>query len=312
MAAIPWSKLSSIVVFRTDHIGDLIVSTPFLRALKRAAPQAHIKVVVAPPARDVLTGNPNVDEVQTLRDYTPGLAPDLAIGLSPRSATYKLVKATGARYRAAYYYPERVLMRLTWRLWLTHAYPMEVRGKLDAGLAVPHEIEQQAQFACFLGLTLDDLAPELHVSQEDTEWGRQEAQGRIGLHLSPNWFANGWTMTDLLEMAKSLPPYLVTYGPAEAELAGQLGANVLSYGNLTIQRWAALLGGCRSVVSTDTGAVHIAASQGVPVVVVYKPEIYELCRQQWHPWGVPYKAMPAGSATETGARVALSLRELGI
>src|ERR1017187_5920456 len=187
---VPLGQLRRIVVFRTDHIGDLIVSTPFLRALRHAAPQAHFTAVVPPAAREVLVGNPHLDDILTLPQWPPRPT-DLAISLSPRTATYKLVAATKATYRAAYYYPERLLTRISCRIWLTHALAMPIRKLLDSGQKVPHEIEQQAMLAQFLGFEVHDKNPELPVSAEDLAWGREQARGRLALHLSPNWFAHG-------------------------------------------------------------------------------------------------------------------------
>ena len=61
--SVPLDELREIVVFRTDHIGDLIVSTPFLRALRKAAPQARLSAVIPRAARGVLDGNPDVDQL---------------------------------------------------------------------------------------------------------------------------------------------------------------------------------------------------------------------------------------------------------
>ena len=311
---LPWHSLQEIVVFRTDHIGDLIVSTPFLGGLRQAAPQARITAVVPKGARGVLEGNPDVDQILTLPEWPAPFRPDLAISLSPRTATFKLVYASKARYRAGYFYPERLLTRLACRFWLTHGLAMPIRRCLDRGQPVPHEIEQQGQLADFLGFPVNEKSPRLPVSPEDLAWGLEQTRGRVAIHLSVNWFSHGWTAEDFIELCSHIPDAIVTYGPDEALIVASIRQSPRwkhpLLGDLSLKRWAAVLAGARAVVSTDTGAVHVAAAHGRPLVVVYKPEQFELCRQQWYPWGVAYRALIKSTSSETRAQVARALEEL--
>ena len=63
--------MDSILVFRPDHIGDVILTTPALQALRRGFPEAHIAVLIGSWARDILAGNPDIDE--TIICNLPGL-----------------------------------------------------------------------------------------------------------------------------------------------------------------------------------------------------------------------------------------------
>src|SRR5690348_17050138 len=53
----------SILIIRLSAIGDVVVTTPVTRALRMAKPDAHIAWVVERGAREVVTGNPYLDEV---------------------------------------------------------------------------------------------------------------------------------------------------------------------------------------------------------------------------------------------------------
>ena len=52
-----------ILITRTDRIGDVMLSTPVFRAVREAYPKSHIAVLVRPYARDIVEGNPYIDEV---------------------------------------------------------------------------------------------------------------------------------------------------------------------------------------------------------------------------------------------------------
>ncbi len=56
----------SILVVRLDQLGDLVLTTPLFRELKRLYPGSHCTVVVRPQHRSILTTNRNVDEILTL------------------------------------------------------------------------------------------------------------------------------------------------------------------------------------------------------------------------------------------------------
>jgi len=52
-----------ILIIRTDRIGDLLLSTPAIKAVRETYPSAHIAVMVRPYVEDIVEGNPYIDEV---------------------------------------------------------------------------------------------------------------------------------------------------------------------------------------------------------------------------------------------------------
>lgn len=287
MKGIPWGEIRRLVVCRTDHLGDLVVSSGTLRALRNQLPHCEIWGVVQPAARDWLLQTHWVDRVLTPEDrhLLPIFQPDLALGLSPRTATYRLLSASRARFRAGYAYWERPLSQIACAFWLTHTWRTSLRWSPD----VPHEAEVVARFVQALGLAEVDPKPEFPVPQRLEQWGREVVRGRPVVHFAPRWLHSGRSLDDFYALAQALAPCLVTVGPAErALLPPQLPAlgDVEWLENLSVLEWGAVLGAASFLVSTDTGAVHVAAARGTPVIVAYLPEHFELCSRQWYPWGV--------------------------
>ncbi|MEE9543039.1 MAG: glycosyltransferase family 9 protein, partial [Thermodesulfobacteriota bacterium] len=56
-------KIKKILVVRNDNIGDLILTTPALEALRRAFPDAYLAVLVADYTKEAVEGNPHIDKV---------------------------------------------------------------------------------------------------------------------------------------------------------------------------------------------------------------------------------------------------------
>ena len=54
-----------ILIIRPDHLGDLVLATPVLNALKEHAPDAHITMLVGPWSREVVARHPAIDSILT-------------------------------------------------------------------------------------------------------------------------------------------------------------------------------------------------------------------------------------------------------
>ncbi|HXE73382.1 MAG TPA: glycosyltransferase family 9 protein, partial [Candidatus Nitrosotenuis sp.] len=80
-------------------------------------------------------------------------------------------------------------------------------------------------------------------------------------------------------------------------------------------RWAAVLGQCRALITPDTGAVHVAAAMGVPVVDLFPQRHARHCVRRWRPFGVAHRVVLRGDyrpgaekeLARTLARAALDL-----
>ena len=57
------SRIRRILVVRNDNVGDVLCSTPAIRSLRRAFPQAYLAALVARYSQDAVSENPDVDEV---------------------------------------------------------------------------------------------------------------------------------------------------------------------------------------------------------------------------------------------------------
>jgi heptosyltransferase-3 len=355
MKSLPLAEIRSVVVIRTDHVGDLVLSTPFLRALRQGLPQARITALLPPYTCQVLQGSPLVDDVlvhdrlarPVALEQVRASRPDLAISLAPRSRSYRLAWRTGARYRVGYVYASRPLANLACQAWLTHRMTVDLDRDLAAGRPIPHEIEQLQRLAGEMGLPCQEDRLELTIPQEDLDFGRHLVEGwgcqKAALHLGGGWVTEGWRIRNLVRLVEGLlwstngGGVLITYGPAEETMATRLAEGLATAGllgpgfripgpdsdptpceplpirlagGLTFKQWAAALAACSCVVSPDTGAVHVAAAMGRPVVAVYQACSRRLCTQQWAPWQVPHRMVTKGHPVPTMSAILQGVEEL--
>ena len=61
-----------ILITRTDRLGDVVLSTPVVRHLRKLFSDAHIAFMVRPENRDILANNPHLDEVIVYDKYGSG------------------------------------------------------------------------------------------------------------------------------------------------------------------------------------------------------------------------------------------------
>lgn len=292
-----------IVVIRTDRVGDLLLSTPLLAGLRQGFPEAHITALVAPYCQEVLATSSLVDEVTTELPQTPC---DLAIALAPRTESWKLAYRTGAPIRLGYAYTDRPLARLASRFFLTERELVRIKPPFQ----VPHEVVQLDLLARRLGLPSTLKFP-LSIGLTPGE-----RSGGLVFHLGDRWLAGGWSFDDvrsLLRRLREFGPLTVTAGPREAELVASHGLGLegveLRAGQ-SFAQWAETVAKADLLVSPDTGAVHLAAAVGTPVVVAYEASTYEHCSRQWAPWMVESRSVVKGAPAQTTAQLLVALEEL--
>src|SRR5262245_53656370 len=128
---IPDPGYVKILLIRLRLIGDVVFTTPLLRALQRTYPDAHLAYLVEPPAAPVVTGNPNLDDVIVAPQATgpSRIVADLRLGRHLRRERYDLVLDLHGGPRSAWLAwlsgaPQRIGYEITGRTWMyTKAVP---------------------------------------------------------------------------------------------------------------------------------------------------------------------------------------------
>jgi heptosyltransferase-3 len=289
-----------LAVFKLRHIGDVLLITPLLRALRETFPGARITAVVNSGTEAMLAHNPHIDEVLIYRrdsswwDEITFLRElrrrhfDLTIGLTEgeRTAWYSLL--CGARYRFGLLKGRKV--RRPW----AYNFPMfPVREVL-------HEVEKHFVVLANAGLKM--IAPRpgnlcLVVPEDLRAWAREQfvalRPARI-VHVHPvsRWLWKCWeneSMSAVIDWLQSerQTRVVVTTGPAgnEREKARAIinlcrTSPVFFDGNLSLSQIAAISAESDGYFGVDTAPMHMAAAVGVPVVALFGPTHPE----NWRPW----------------------------
>ncbi len=298
-----------ILVVRTDRVGDLILSTPFLRTLRTQFPKSEIVLRTAPYCREVLAGTGLCDRIVD-EELGPGERFDLAVALAPRTACLKEVGRAKAPRRVGYVYRNRPLVRLLARFYLTDVVELNV----DTRSTVSHEVEQLDKLGRAIGIPPTTYLPlEVGVARRERE---STDDGDLVLHLGDRWLQSNWSAEDLLQVVDRLSGFghvILTGGPREREMMARLSAvrpSLKVLCDLSFREWAETIAQAKVLVSPDTGAVHVAAAVGTPVVVAYEAQTFQHCSSQWAPWKVAYRAVVKGEPSQTGIDLVHAVEEL--
>jgi lipopolysaccharide heptosyltransferase III len=287
----------NILLIATRHIGDVLLTTPLLRSLRFAYPDARIDALVYRWTAGILDGNPDVNRLITV-NQDPRL-PEYARLVKNMLRSYDLAVSTltsdrpilyafgAARKRVSLVPPYR--LNDAWKRWITQAWV-----ELDDWDT--HTVIQNLRLCDVLDIPrhYDVVVPESHGSSDTLTallpFSRQTTSYAV-FHLVPLRFYKRWTLKGWQEVAEHLDAMgfrIVIVGGSDREEADYVRQFIQTCsakavdltGRLKFSETAKLIGSCRVYVGLDTAVTHLAAATGAPTVALYGPTN----PVKWAPW----------------------------
>ena len=296
-----------ILVVKLAGIGDLLLATPALRALRETYPQARIDLLVTPDSAGLLNGWEVIDHVIVLNKYlfdypqqvlkNPRNLQHLApLWRELREGDYDAVLLLHHLTLPFGRLKHQLLMRATdarWRAGLDngHGWFLNVRVK-DAGFGGMHEAEYNLAVAEAVGATTQDRRLTVPLRESDYAQARQllyedEAAAStrpiIAMHPGSGGFstARRWAPERFAQLADTLfhdvgGQLILLGGPEEAGLHrhmlklmhSEMPARSFA-GKASIKATAAVLEEVDLFVGNDSALVHIAVAVGTPTVAIF-------------------------------------------
>lgn len=288
-----------ILLIRIDRIGDLLATTPAIRALRQAHPDAMIDLAASNKNASAALGNPHVDRVDVLQVNKPWTWPwfflhtrlrryDWAIDFNGGSKTgAMLARASGAGLRAAFDHPK------TRRFFNFHIEP---RPSI-------HMIHKLLHLADVLGAHSTDERMVFPVSPETEEamrrdFPRQEGVTRVAVFIgNRKKVQTRWPREKFLELCERLRrlPGLdihVVAGPGDVPLLEGFswGENMQPFTGRSLEETASFLAGCDLFVTSSSGPMHLASAMGTPMVAILSVDTTE----RWRPLGEAHAIVNSG------------------
>jgi heptosyltransferase-3 len=276
-----------VLVITLRRLGDVLLTTPLIRSLRRAWPNATVDALVFADTAGILEGNPDLNGIIAM-PLRPSAAKSLALA-ARLWRQYDLAISTQCGDRPTFF--AVVAGRRS-------VAPVELtfNGRLKRAFlhrSVPyasgvHRVEEILRLADVLGIA---RAPEM-VCPRPRAIEPMPASDYAVIHAAPmfrykQWHTDGWRAIAQWLSERGLT-VVATGGPGEAERrylneVWKADAPVRRVdGRLDWPQLAALLSKARVYVGPDTSVTHLAAASGCPTVAIYGPTDPRL----WGPWPV--------------------------
>jgi len=313
-----WRSARSILAVRLDGIGDLLMTTPALRALKEGRDSRSLTLLTSPAAASLARELPFVDDVipfvapwmksaettavsslataalvERLRLHAFDAAVVFTVFTQSALPAATLLYQAGIRRRAAYCRENPYALLTDWR----------TDPDRDAHAGVRHEVQRQIDLVESLGARVAERRLQLPVRDAARRSMLAKAIS-AGMHARRPWLI---VHPGATAASRRYPDEKLAQAVALLQASGrwQIGiagapediacvqaiaarANdvVCLAGLLDLPELAALLAAARIVVCNNSAPAHIAAAVGTPVV-----DLYALTNPQHTPWGVEHRVL---------------------
>lgn len=274
---------SVIAIVRTDRLGDMVLTLPMFRELRRRFPDARLVLCARSYVADLVEGMELIDNV-VWTDTVDGDLPtamryhgvDTAFFPRPRPEEVWAAIRGGVRRRIGSAYR-----------WYAPLYTGRVRDhRSDAAF---HEAEYNLRMidAAFGGTS----APPRLVQPRPRPLPEGLPSQAIVLHPGSGGSAHDWPAASFAALAARLAdetpyPLVITGTAAEADrcrlVAAACPTAIDTCGSLGLAELIGLLQSSRALVANSTGVLHVAAACGIPVVGLY-PSTPAISRFRWGP-----------------------------
>jgi lipopolysaccharide heptosyltransferase II len=306
-----------IIVIPLYGIGDVLMTTPALKNLKKQRDVEITYLHMFKATHDILAHNPYVSHNIHFPFLDVGIWESVRYLLQLRKRYHVSINfypSNKRHYNLAAFLagsPVRIGHRYVQDNITALNFLKNRTLKEDDNL---HCVEENCRLFDFLGVEKTVPYPlEIYLTDEETAYATQWIQEKkleqnilIGIHPGTSSFKNHdkrrWPkasfakLIDRLSLECNQGVFLLFGGPEEKALReeiismGGVRGRILSVDSLSIRRTTALIGKCRLFISNDSGLMHVAAAMGVPTVALFGPT-----NPLWvKPWAVKHRIVRLG------------------
>ncbi|MGE4357358.1 MAG: lipopolysaccharide heptosyltransferase II [Candidatus Omnitrophota bacterium] len=292
-----------ILIIRTDRIGDVVLSTPVIKNLRDNFPQSFITIMVRPYTREIVEGNPYLDEVIVYdkerkdRSFLATLKFvfkirkykfDLAIILHPTNRVHIISFLAGIPKRVGY----------KKKLGFLNTDRIEEKKYLGE----KHELDYNLDLLNYLGIPSHDRTLFFPIDKEAEEKvvlflkeNNLEDKNFVVIHPGASCPSKIWPAENFASVSDSLirdfgMKILIVVAEKEAYLGEKVRnfmkeTPILALGKFSLKELASLLKRAKLFISNDSGPVHIAVAVGTPVISIFGRKQPGLSPKRWGPLG---------------------------
>ena len=310
-----WRNARRILAVRLDNLGDVLVTTPAIHAIRECLPAVCLTALVSPVGEQVARLNPDVDDVLVYQ--APWMDPWKKLPQEPaRELAMVETLRQGAFDAAIIFTSFRQSSLPSAYLCYLAGIPLRLAASIDGSgsllttrhrhpAVMMHEVERGLDLVAAAGLRTEQtdlvlkVPDEAHREAEALVARLRHASGPlVVVHPGCSMPARTYPADQYVGVADLLAERLgatvvLTGAPEERELTDRIAAQMRTpavnvAGDLSFPTFCALIEMADLTVTNNTGPMHISAAVKTPVVALFAltnpPE-------QWGPWQVPHRQL---------------------
>jgi lipopolysaccharide heptosyltransferase II len=286
---VPFREPKRILLIRLEHVGDVLLTTPAFRALRKRFPKAKIDVLVRDFTAEIAKKSPHVNNVIVWN--APWLS-NLGTKSTREESRRILHLLRGNKYDLAIDFhgdPRNI--------WLARKVARYTIGFGCRGFGfllnktIPyghgHVIDRNLSLARALGANVSNKTMELPLSAADESFAANALKGTIkAVCIAPgsgreekNWLPERWAAVADALIEKSNTTVVFTGGKRDAAIVEDV-VRAMKHANktrnvcgkTTLTQLAAVLKRCALVLCPDSGTMHLARAMKTPLIGLFGPE----------------------------------------
>jgi len=291
------TRVKRILAMRLDRIGDLVLTTPALRAIKETYPASFLAVLVRRYTKDIVAELPFIDEVIVLEDY-PGnalvehlrnLKFDVSLGFHPDILVNTLAYRAGIPFRIGY-------RSCGTGIFLNVSLPDDRQRRMR------HEVESALEVAAEIKAFPKDKALSIAGSMESEAFADKFFRENdlvsgpvVAIHPGSRQDYIRWSKERFAKVADRLAQermakIFIIGSSDEAGLVNEVRSLMKEKSwaavNLKLSDLISVIKRCSLFIGNSTGPMHMAAALKVPVVAIFGNIHPKDSFQEWEPWDV--------------------------
>lgn len=305
------SKIKKILILRPRAIGDVILTTPFIRNLRKEFPDAQIDYLVEEFVKPVLEDNPYISNILILKRHKLNKEPenikaiknklkklnpfvkivsdagfyfnlikqryDIVFDLWGNLRTALISFLTGAKYRVGFTFRFR-------------KYFYNIKVKPD--IVPKYNANYHLDLLRAIGITPDSDRTEFFIAEKDIRFikeffesvGIKENDTIIGLSGSGSWITKRWFPEKFSKLGEIIldgiknAKIVILWGPGEKEMAEQIKSGIRVYRDRVflapetdLKQLGALIKNLDLLITNDGAASHLAVALSTKSITIYGP-----------------------------------------
>jgi predicted lipopolysaccharide heptosyltransferase III len=293
----PISAPKTILVIQSHRIGDLIMATPILRALKKKYPNSRICLLANEFAKDLLEGSPYIDELITMKfpwstyDYSfANLFRVLKVIKILRKNKFDLAIDAQIDIRNAFLmFLAGSKRRLGYDVAGGHCFLTDVPAFSEQKT---HLLEARLSILEYLGIDCSDNNTELLISKKASQWvelylaqNNIDKDKLIAIHPGASVSEKCWQPANFAKIINHLKSKdyqsVIIEGPNDHNIVNSILSmtdSSLPRVKTNLKNVTALINQSRLLICVDSAAIHLAGAVGTPAVAIYGPQPPDLTK----------------------------------